>query len=132
MPMTISFCFLLFSSRRHRKARLAFLSIILLLCLTLHPGTEAQLNFSTGWGKRNQRLEWGALKTECASQTRPFLEQLLTVYQLIQERGSVTDRKHLSFSFVSFADGSAKDAELSEAERINSRVDRRIRGNIVD
>ena len=84
MSMTISFCFVSF--RRHRKARLAFFSIILLLCLILHPGTEAQLNFSTGWGKRNQRLEWGALKTECSSQTRPFLEQLLSIYQLIQVR----------------------------------------------
>ncbi|XP_033174960.1 hypertrehalosaemic prohormone [Bombus impatiens] len=70
----------------HRKVRLEFLvfSIILLLCLILNSGAEAQLNFSTGWGKRSQRLEWSAVRPECPSQARPSLEQLLNVYHLIQ------------------------------------------------
>ncbi|XP_050595273.1 uncharacterized protein LOC126924598 [Bombus affinis] len=70
----------------HRKIRLEFLvfSVILLLCLILNSGAEAQLNFSTGWGKRSQRLEWNAVRPECPSQARPSFEQLLNVYHLIQ------------------------------------------------
>lgn len=70
----------------HRKLRPSFFafSIILLLCLILNTG--AQLNFSTGWGKRSQRIgvvEWG-VRTECATQAKPSVEQLLSVYHLIQ------------------------------------------------
>ncbi|XP_017796574.1 PREDICTED: adipokinetic prohormone type 2-like [Habropoda laboriosa] len=68
----------------YRKIRLGFLAIILLLCLSLD--AVAQLNFSTGWGKRSQRvgaLEW-ATRTDCDSQGKPSLEQLLTVYNFIQ------------------------------------------------
>ncbi|CAK9794658.1 hypothetical protein ANTPLA_LOCUS65 [Anthophora plagiata] len=68
----------------YRKIRLGFLAIILLLCLSLE--AVAQLNFSTGWGKRSQRVgvpEWAA-RADCASQAKPSLEQLLTVYNFIQ------------------------------------------------
>lgn len=52
----------------------------------MNTGVEAQLNFSTGWGKRSQRIgvvEWG-VRTECATQAKPTVEQLLSVYHLIQ------------------------------------------------
>lgn len=52
----------------------------------MNTGVEAQLNFSTGWGKRSQRIgvvEWG-VRTECATQAKPSVEQLLSVYHLIQ------------------------------------------------
>ncbi|XP_076758814.1 hypertrehalosaemic prohormone [Xylocopa sonorina] len=70
-----------------RKIRLGFLAIILLLWLALDFGAEAQLNFSTGWGKRSQRIgvvDWGGARTECSLQARPSMEQLLTFYNLIQ------------------------------------------------
>ncbi|XP_076678439.1 hypertrehalosaemic prohormone [Andrena cerasifolii] len=69
----------------YRKIRLGFLAIIFLLCLTLDSGTEAQLNFSTGWGKRSQRMGVvGPGNAECGARARPSLEQLLAVYNLIQ------------------------------------------------
>ncbi|XP_076630619.1 adipokinetic prohormone type 2 [Colletes latitarsis] len=69
----------------YRKFRRCSLAIIILLCLIFDSGTEAQLNFSTGWGKRSQRVgfaESGSL--ECVPRGRPSLEQLLNVYNFIQ------------------------------------------------
>ncbi|XP_017889850.1 hypertrehalosaemic prohormone-like [Ceratina calcarata] len=84
----------------YHKIRLGFLAIILLLCLTLDHEAEAQLNFSTGWGKRSRRvgvLEWGAGRNDCASQARPSFEQLLTVYNVIQaEAQRLIDCRKLS------------------------------------
>ncbi|KZC10565.1 hypothetical protein WN55_02002, partial [Dufourea novaeangliae] len=71
--------------RRYRKIRLGFLTVILLLYLMLDSGTEAQLNFSTGWGKRSQRrgsLDPGSI--DCASRVAPTMEQLLNIYHSIQ------------------------------------------------
>ncbi|XP_076229567.1 adipokinetic prohormone type 3 [Nomia melanderi] len=69
----------------YRKIRLGFLAVIFLLCLILDSGAQAQLNFSTGWGKRSQRrgpLDSGSV--ECGSRVTPSLEQLLNVYRTIQ------------------------------------------------
>ncbi|XP_015432497.1 PREDICTED: uncharacterized protein LOC107188681 [Dufourea novaeangliae] len=69
----------------YRKIRLGFLTVILLLYLMLDSGTEAQLNFSTGWGKRSQRrgsLDPGSI--DCASRVAPTMEQLLNIYHSIQ------------------------------------------------
>ncbi|XP_076651278.1 uncharacterized protein LOC143358206 [Halictus rubicundus] len=65
----------------YRKIRLGFLAVIFLVCLILDSGTQAQLNFSTGWGKRSERR--GGV-VECGSGVAPKLEQLLNVYFLIQ------------------------------------------------
>ncbi|XP_076165973.1 adipokinetic hormone [Ptiloglossa arizonensis] len=61
------------------------LAILFLLCLLLGWGAEAQLNFSTGWGKRSQTM--GAAESgtfECSPRGRPTLEQLLNVYNFMQ------------------------------------------------
>ncbi|XP_076295636.1 adipokinetic prohormone type 3 [Lasioglossum baleicum] len=70
----------------YRKIRLGFLAVIFLVCLILVSGTRAQLNFSTGWGKRSERR--GASDSmdsvNCGSRGAPTLEQLLNVYHSIQ------------------------------------------------
>nr|XP_012146916.1 PREDICTED: adipokinetic prohormone type 2-like [Megachile rotundata] len=66
----------------YRKIQLSVLAIVFLLWLSLDLGAEAQLNFSTGWGKRNQRVNERA--NECVLRARPSLEQLLMVYDIIQ------------------------------------------------
>ncbi|XP_076241249.1 red pigment-concentrating prohormone [Calliopsis andreniformis] len=69
----------------YRKIRLSFLALIFLVCLSLDSGAQGQLNFSTGWGKRSHKVgtvESGSF--ECGPQARPTLEQVLSVYNLIQ------------------------------------------------
>lgn len=108
----------------------------------MNTGVEAQLNFSTGWGKRSQRIgvvEWG-VRTECATQAKPTVEQLLSVYHLIQvcvsqlvpyilNRSNEKKEQLLTKSglyCIYFTDRSAKNVGLSEIERMNLRVIRLI------
>ncbi|XP_029052759.1 hypertrehalosaemic prohormone-like [Osmia bicornis bicornis] len=70
----------------YRKIQLSFLAIVFLLCLSFELGADAQLNFSTGWGKRSQQRVSGFERAngECIFQAKPSLEQLLIVYNIIQ------------------------------------------------
>ncbi|XP_012252631.1 hypertrehalosaemic prohormone-like [Athalia rosae] len=58
--------------------------VVVAICLILALGTEAQLNFSTGWGKRSQIPQTGGGSAMCSSQGKPSLNQLIAVYNLIQ------------------------------------------------
>ncbi|XP_014601678.1 PREDICTED: hypertrehalosaemic prohormone-like [Polistes canadensis] len=73
----------------YSKSRLNVITTILLasliLLVYLHEA-EGQLNFSTGWGKRNQNIQTGISNNpRCLPQQgRPSLEQLLNLYNFIQ------------------------------------------------
>ncbi|XP_015597536.1 hypertrehalosaemic prohormone [Cephus cinctus] len=58
--------------------------VLAMIFMILAWSAEAQLNFSTGWGKRSQLLPTGGSSSSCSSQGRPSLEQLLGLYNLIQ------------------------------------------------
>ncbi|XP_011307496.1 adipokinetic prohormone [Fopius arisanus] len=72
----------------HNKIPPGILAILLIGCITLLfiGTTEAQLTFSTGWGKRNKNfaVENGS-GTRCSeAQGKPPLEILVNLYNLIQ------------------------------------------------
>ncbi|KAI4500637.1 hypothetical protein M0802_004229 [Mischocyttarus mexicanus] len=87
---------------RYSKSRLNAITTILLVSLILlvylHE-TEGQLNFSTGWGKRNQNIQTGSSNNpRCLQQqARPSLEQLLNIYNFIQiEAQKIVDCQKLN------------------------------------
>ncbi|XP_015524394.1 hypertrehalosaemic prohormone-like [Neodiprion virginianus] len=59
--------------------------LVLAILLIVALGTEAQLNFSTGWGKRVPNPQTGnGGSAMCSSQGKPSLNQLLAIYNLLQ------------------------------------------------
>ncbi|XP_012283019.1 hypertrehalosaemic prohormone [Orussus abietinus] len=80
-----------------RKIPSGLLAVVLLVCLILVTNVEAQLNFSTGWGKRSQILSTRGGNSPCSSQGRPTLDQLLGLYNLIQaEAQKIVDCQKLT------------------------------------
>nr|XP_050848487.1 uncharacterized protein LOC127063151 [Vespula vulgaris] len=76
----------------------AILLVSLILLTYLHE-TEGQVNFSTGWGKRNQNIPTSNTNNpRCIpQQARPSLEQLLNLYNFIQiEAQKIVDRQKLN------------------------------------
>ncbi|XP_058797762.1 uncharacterized protein LOC131667989 [Phymastichus coffea] len=74
------------------QLRLSVLALSLCLCLALMVQTEAQLNFSTGWGKRNRAPQVANQETVVESQDRhpfrlqqPDLDLLLRYYRKLKQ-----------------------------------------------
>ncbi|XP_015171791.1 PREDICTED: uncharacterized protein LOC107064052 [Polistes dominula] len=73
----------MYSKSRLNVITTIFLATLILLAY-LHEA-EGQLNFSTGWGKRNQNIQTAnSNNPRCLpQQARPSLEQLLNLYNFI-------------------------------------------------
>lgn len=71
---------------RFGKVPVGLLALGFLFILILVSDAEAQTTFSTGWGKRSQNILIKSSGTECLSQSRLSLEQLLKLYNFIQVR----------------------------------------------
>ncbi|XP_032691270.1 adipokinetic prohormone type 3 [Odontomachus brunneus] len=77
-----------------RKAPVSLLAVAFLFCLILVSNAEAQLNFSTEWGKRSQNAR---MKSDCPSRSTSSLEQLLKLYTFIQvEAQRILDCQNLN------------------------------------
>ncbi|KAL6262657.1 hypothetical protein P5V15_005450 [Pogonomyrmex californicus] len=64
------------------KSSMSLLAIAFLFLILVSDG-EAQITFSTGWGKRNQDMRIRSSNTNCLSQDAS-LDQLLKLYSFIQ------------------------------------------------
>lgn len=60
------------------------LAVACLFYLIFLSDAEAQLTFSTGWGKRSQDMRIRSSSTDCSSQSTSSFEQLLKLYTFIQ------------------------------------------------
>ncbi|EFN77871.1 DE-cadherin [Harpegnathos saltator] len=77
-----------------RRAPVSLLTVAFLFCLILALSVEAQLTYSTDWGKRSQNVR---MKSDCPSRSTSLLEQLLKLYTFVQiEAQRILDCQNLN------------------------------------